>query len=99
MNTQPPRYSREETARRGRELYERAVQPHVEAAHSGEFAAIDIDTGEYEIDRDDYTATEKLLARQPSAEIWLVRIGYTTTYRIGGPRSLVRRSDIRSQAL
>ena len=82
MNTQQPRYSREETARRGRELYERTIQPLVEAAHLGEYAAIDIETGEYELDKDDYNATEKLLARQPDAEIWLVRVGRTATYRV-----------------
>jgi len=88
-----PRYSQEETARRGRELYERDIRPRVEAGHSGEFAAIDIETGDYALDKDDYTATETLLARQPSAQIWLVRVGHTTTYRIGGPRSAAKRSN------
>ena len=87
MDTQQPRYSREEAARRRQELYERAVRPLVEAAHSGEYAAIDIETGVYELDKDDYSATEKLLARQPDTEIWLVRVGRVATYRIGGPRS------------
>ena len=87
MNAQQPRYSREETARRGQELYERTIRPLVEFVHPGEYAAIDIETGEYELDRDDYNATEKLLARQPGAEIWLVRVGRASTYRVGGPRS------------
>ncbi len=90
MNAQQPRYSREETARRGQELYERAVRPLVESTHSGEYAAIDIETGIYELDKDDYSATEKLLSRQPGAEIWLVRVGCASAYRIGGPRSSAR---------
>lgn len=87
MTASPPRYSREETAQRGQEIYERDVRPIVEAAHRGEFAAIDVETGAYELDKDDYSATEALLARQPSAQIWLVRVGHASTYRIGGPRS------------
>ena len=48
------------------------------------FVAIDIETGAYEIDRDDYTATEHLLRRYPAAQIWLLRVGHHTAYRIGG---------------
>jgi len=87
-----PRYSREETARRGQEIYERDIRPRVEAASRGEFVAIDIETGGYALDKDDYTATEKLLARHPQAQIWLARVGQATAYRIGGPRSATQRS-------
>ncbi len=88
-----PQYSREETARCGQELYERDIRPQVEAGHPGEFAAIDIETGEYALSKDDFAATEALLARQPQAQIWLVRVGHATTYRIGGPRSAAKRSS------
>lgn len=88
MTAPPPRYSPEETARRGQEIYEHAIRPHLESAHLGEFAAVDIETGYYELDQDDFTATEKLLAQQPNAQIWLVRIGHASTYRIGGPRAV-----------
>ena len=47
----------------------------------GKFAAIDIETGLYETDRDDYTATERLLARNPEAQIWLGRVGQPATVR------------------
>ncbi len=86
MHAAMPRYSKEETARRGQERYREEVQPLVEAAHKGEFAAIDIDTGAYELDTDDYAATERLLARLPKAQIWLVRVGHVAAYRVGGPR-------------
>ena len=91
MTAALPRYSREETARLGLEIYERDIRPAAEATHRSEYAAIDIETGIYETDPDDFTATEKLLARQPNAQIWLVRIGYAATYRIGGPRSAAKR--------
>jgi hypothetical protein len=86
-----PHYSKEETARRGQEIYD-TVRPSVEATHQGEFVAIDIETGDYELNKDDYTATENLLIRQPNAQIWLARVGYAAAYRIGGPRSTAKRS-------
>lgn len=86
MHASEPRYSKEETARIGQERYRLEVQPFVEAAHFGEFVAIDIESGAYALDKDDYTATEKLLARQPNAQIWLMRVGRPTTRRMSGPR-------------
>ena len=79
-----PRYSKDEFAQRGQSIYERDIRPHLTAEDEGKFVAIDIETGAYEIDRDDYTATERLLGRHPTAQIWLLRVGYRTAYRIGG---------------
>ena len=78
-----PRHSKEEFSRRGHEIYERQVRPRVQSEDEGKFVAIDIETGTYEIDEDDYAATERLLARHPNAQIWLMRIGHETAYRIG----------------
>ncbi len=78
-----PRYSKEEFARRGEEIYERDIRPHLKAGDEGKFVAIDIETGAYEMDKDDYTATERLLARHPNAQIWLRRVGHRAAYRIG----------------
>ena len=79
-----PRYSKEDFARRGQAIYERDIHPHIKADDEGKFVAIDIETSTYEMDWDDYTATEHLLARYPSAQIWLLRIGHRAAYRIGG---------------
>lgn len=84
MEALKPRYSLTEFAKRGQMLYEQKVQPHVTESDSGKFVAIDIETGIYEIDTDDYTATERLLQRQSTAQIWLCRVGQRTAYRIGG---------------
>jgi len=83
MRATTPRYSKEEFARRGQEIYDHAIRPRVEAGNEGKFVAIDIETGAYEIDTDDYTATERLLARKPDAQIWLLRVGHRAAYRIG----------------
>lgn len=83
MGATIPRYSKEEFARRGQDIYEHTIRPRVEPGNEGKFVAIDIETGAYEIDRDDYTATERLLAREPDAQIWLLRVGHRAAYRIG----------------
>ena len=74
-------------ARRGKEIYERSIRASVEADHAGDFVAIDIDSGAWELHADDYTATERLLAARPKARIWLVRVGSPAAYRIGGSRA------------
>jgi hypothetical protein len=86
MTVRQPRYSKEEFARRGDEIYSRDIRPQAEAGNKGKFVAIDIETGAWEMDADDYTATERLLNRFPDAQIWLVRVGHRATYRIGGRR-------------
>jgi hypothetical protein len=83
MPTLHPRYSKDEFARRGQAIYERDVRPHLQSGESGNFVAIDIESGVYEVDDDDDTATERPLARSPAAQIWLVRVGERATYRIG----------------
>ena len=84
MHSLRPRYDKAEFARRGRELFDREVTPRVEPADDGAFVAIDIETGFFEIDRDDRAATDRLLARVPDAQIWLARIGHRATNRLGG---------------
>jgi hypothetical protein len=78
------RYSPEEVVRRGEELYERELRPKVEAGNKGKFLILDIGTGAYEIDADDLTASDRLLARHPEAELYGLRIGHPTAYRLGG---------------
>ncbi|MBA2447956.1 MAG: hypothetical protein H0V51_08025 [Chloroflexi bacterium] len=79
-----PRYSKEEFAERGQTIYERDIRPRLPASDEGKFVAIDIETGAYELDADDYAATERLLVRHPDAQIWLCRAGHRAAYRLGG---------------
>lgn len=79
-----PRYSKEEFAQRGDEIYERDVRPRIdETSNAGKFVAIDIETGAYEIDVDELTASDRLLARYPEAQIWLRRVGSRYVRRFG----------------
>ncbi len=83
MTPREARYSREEFARRGQEIYERKVRASLQPGDEGKFVAIDIESGSYEMDRDDYAATERLLSRHPDAQIWLMQVGQQAAYRLG----------------
>jgi hypothetical protein len=78
-----PRYSKEEFARRGDEIYEHNVRPHLKANDEGKFAVIDIETGDYEIDADEIAASDRLLARHPNAQVWLIQVGSRYARRFG----------------
>jgi hypothetical protein len=78
-----PRYSKEEFARRGDDIYERVLRPMLESGNEGRFVAIDIETGDYEMDADELIASDRLLARVPNAQIWLRRIGSRYAHRFG----------------
>jgi hypothetical protein len=79
-----PRYSKEEFARRGDAIYEAKVRPILKKKDDGKFAAIDIETGEYEIAAKELTACDRLEARLPDAQIWLMRIGSRYLCHFGG---------------
>ena len=83
MHLRQPRYSKEEHAQRGQDLYEHHIRPRVEASHQGKVVAIDVDTGMFEIAEDTLTAAQRLLTRAPDAQIWCVRIGHQGVHRFG----------------
>ena len=84
MSLQSSRYSAEETARRGDELYEQQIRSLVEEGNRGKVVAIDIESGAYAVAEDALSASHRLLAQTPSAEIWCVRVGHRALHRMGG---------------
>ncbi|NJL37711.1 MAG: hypothetical protein HC840_06070 [Leptolyngbyaceae cyanobacterium RM2_2_4] len=76
MAIRQPRYSKEEFARRGKEIYKTQIQSQVEEGNYSKIVAIDIETGAFEVAKDSITASDQLLARYPDAQIWFVRIGH-----------------------
>lgn len=80
-----PRYTSEEAARRGHEIYERAIKPVLRPEHLDQFLAIDVDSEDFELDSDDREVTKRLRARKPGAEIFVMRVGHPAAYRIGRP--------------
>jgi len=87
MSVRQPRYSKEAFARRGNEIYEQQIRSQVEVGNKGKIVAIDIETGAFEVAEDTLSASDRLLARLPEAQIWFVRIGHRGVHRFG-PRSL-----------
>jgi hypothetical protein len=83
MASMQPRTDRQEIARRGAAIFERSIRPHLSAADHGKYVAIDVDSGAYALDSDDLRATDLVIARNPDAQIWLMRVGHRTAYRIG----------------
>jgi hypothetical protein len=84
MSSTKRRYSKEEFARRGDAIYESDVRPQLKIEDEGKFAAIDIESGIFEIDRDELKAGNRLRNRIPDAQIWMVRVGHRSVHRIGG---------------
>jgi hypothetical protein len=78
------RYSKEEFARRGDALLEKKVRPSLTAADQDKFVAIDIETGEYELDRNEMKAVSRLRKRLADPQIWLVHVTLGYLHRFGG---------------
>ncbi len=78
------RHSKEEFARRGDAIFEDDVLPRLRADVKGKFAAIDIESGAYEVNADELMACDQLRSRIPDAQVWIVRIGSRTVHRFGG---------------
>ncbi len=72
-----------EIAKRGREIYDR-LRPMLEPAHNGKYIVIDVDTGEYELDEDHLTASDRAKAKRANAPLFATRVGFGALGRVGG---------------
>jgi hypothetical protein len=72
----------EELARLGTEAFDRHVRPTLRPEDEGKFVAVDLATGDHEMDKDDYAAVMRLRTRRPSADVWLMRVGQAAAYRM-----------------
>ena len=83
MTTQSPN-SREQTARLGKDIYERDIRHLVEADHHGEVVAIDVGSGNYVLGENAIAASKGLRDQHPEARVWLMRVGHQALYHFGG---------------
>ena len=73
----------EETARRGRELYERDIAPLLDASRMDSYVALDIDSGEWTIAERDIDACDALYERRPGAvNVYIARVGHRAAVRM-----------------
>jgi hypothetical protein len=82
--TRRPRYSKEEFARRGEEIFEKEIRPHLIDANQRDFVLIDIESGAFEVDANEDVAADRLETRIPDAQIWMRRVGSPVTRHFGG---------------
>jgi hypothetical protein len=87
MPTRRPNLSKEEHALRGTAIYENQIRAQIEKNNYGKVVAIDVETGEFDLDEETLPAAEKLLARCPHAQIWFVRIGHRGLHKFGNARA------------
>ena len=84
MALRQPRYSKEEFARPGDAIDEAQVCFQIVPGNHGKIVAIDLETGDLEVDASEIAACDRLEARDPAAQIWMVRIGSRHVRRFGG---------------
>ena len=73
-----------EIAEKGTRIYDERLRQVLEPAHLGEYVVIDIETGEYEVDRDYLAASDRATAKRPGAPLYATRVGSRYFARIGG---------------
>ncbi len=76
--------TKDEIARRGREIYERDIRADVERDHDGEFLVVDVATGDYAVGKDDEEVFKHAEAKNPEGLFYLMRVGRPAAHRIGG---------------
>ncbi len=77
--------SREEVARRAKLLYENGIRQQVESEYNiGKMIIINIETGDYEIDKTGLKAARNLRKKHPNARLFGIRIGYNVAASFGG---------------
>ena len=91
MTVRQPRYSKEEFARRGNEIYESQIRQQIGEGNDGRIVAIDIETGAYEVADTPIEAVDRLYEQYSDAQPWVIRIGHRSVYRFGS-RSLKKSS-------
>jgi hypothetical protein len=82
MTTVTEKLTAKEIADRGQEIYYRDILPLIPDGNQNRIVAIDVYTGAYEMADDVRTCTSRLKERVPTAEIFLMRVGYPTFSRI-----------------
>lgn len=90
MMVRKPKLGKADHARIGTLLYEQRIRPQVELGNQGKIVALDIETGTFEVAEDTLSASERLLARCPDAQIWCVRIGRPGVHRFGSHPRVIR---------
>ncbi len=87
--------SSEEVAKRAYRIYESKIRQEVEIEENiGKMVIINVETGDYEVDKTGLQAAKTLQAKSPYARLFGIRIGYNVSASFGGVMERVN-SDFR----
>ena len=76
-------------AEKGEQIYDEIIRPSINLKEEkGKFVVIDVESGDYEIDKRDAAASRRLHERRPDGVLYGIRIGYVAAYRMGGRHRL-----------
>ncbi len=81
--TDADRAKEEENWARAEEIYETELLPKFLDTEKGNILVLDIESGDYEIDADLLTASDRLQVRRPGAFEYTFRIGYPAVVTLG----------------
>ena len=70
--------------RRAEEVYDRLIAPMVTPDDDGKFVVIAFNVDDFEIDRHETTAVDRLRLRHPAERLWLMRTGKRAAHSFGG---------------
>lgn len=84
MNPTKRRYPKEEIVKRGGEIFEKDVKPHLKGRDPMDYVVIDIETGDYEVDANHLAAVERLRERNHDAQVYGRRVGSPIIHHFGG---------------
>ncbi|MBI4852425.1 MAG: hypothetical protein HY819_11570 [Acidobacteria bacterium] len=76
------KYSKEEAARIGEEIYEKKIRPQVEDKYKNKVVAIDLETGDYAVGDNAIESSNNLSSLHKVGDVWFVRVGHKSFHRI-----------------
>ncbi|MEG4252748.1 hypothetical protein QUB37_04860 [Microcoleus sp. AT3-A2] len=83
-------WSREEAPPRAKHLYKSSILPKIDLEENvGKMVIMDIETGDYKVDKNALYAADYVSAKHPNARLLRIRIGYKLAASLGSVIELI----------
>lgn len=76
-------YQLDEISDLGEKIYRERIKSQLPPSEKGKFVIIDVVSGDYEMDEDYITASDRLWERRPDAVGYWVKVGYKAAFHFG----------------
>src|SRR5690242_10814117 len=83
MNKEDPSSLFNDRDRRVAEIFG-TIRQRIEREEPSYFLVLDLVSGDFEVNEDDYIAVTKIRQRRPQGEFWLMRANGDPAFRLGG---------------